>query len=217
MDNRWDHARTLRGLDKLPIQSDYEYIGRLAVDFDQIRSDLKDHDWVRADWYVWNWRVKEQREQSPFPKNESTQYVNKQQILYSELPTEICKRPYAPFEKMVDDLGLHMPKQYEHTDYSLVKINRQMPGDMLWMHYDFMADEDWEKYLVFLNDWAPGQVVMWGKDAITDWKSGDCYKINVLTTPHGAVNCGPEERWVAAVRGKPIANRKLKLLTKQNS
>ena len=109
-----------------------------------------------------------------------------------------------------------MPKQYEHTDYSLVKINRQMPGDMLWMHYDFMADEDWEKYLVFLNDWAPGQVVMWGKDAITDWKSGDCYKINVLTTPHGAVNCGPEERWVAAVRGKPIANRKLKLLTKQN-
>lgn len=214
MDNRWDDARTQRGLDKIPIQSDYEYIGRLDVDFEKIQSDLKDHNWIRTDWFKWNWRVKEHQEQLPFPKSSSTKYVNRKQILYSELPNEICKQPYEPFEKMVKDLGLYMPKEYENTDYSLVKINRQMPGDMLWMHYDFMADNDWEKYLVFLNDWAPGQVVLWGTHALTNWKSGDCYKVNVTTTPHGAVNCGPKERWVAAVRGKRLSNSK-PVLTKK--
>ncbi len=204
MDNRWDDARDQRGLDKMPIQSDYEYIGRLDIDFEKIQTDLTTHDWIRTDWDSWNWRVKAHREQTPFPKNKSTKYVDKKQILYSELPSEIYKQPYAPFEKIAKDLGLTLPKEYKNTNYSIVKINRQMPGDMLWMHYDFMADNDWEKYLVFLNDWAPGQVSLWGKHAITDWKSGDCYKVNVITTPHGAVNCGLEERWVAAVRGKKI-------------
>ena len=216
MNNRWDDARTCRGLDKMPIQNDHEYIGRLDVDFDKIYADLKDHDWIRADWYVWNWRVKELREQSPFPENESTKYVDKKQILYSELPDDIYKQPYEPFEKIAKDLDLYMPEEYKDTNYSLVKINRQMPGDMLWMHYDYMADNDWDKYLVFLNDWAPGQVSLWGEHAITGWKSGDCYKVNVTSTPHGAVNCGPEERWVASVRGKRLpVNKTNKQTNKQ--
>ena len=65
---------------------------------------------------------------------------------------------------------------------------------------------------VFLNDWGLGQVVLWGEDAITNWKSGDCYKITGTVTPHGAVNCGPTERWLANVRGKPKANRVLNLI-----
>jgi len=202
--NRWDDARALRGLDTKPIQNDYEYIGRLDVDFGKIYSDLKDKEWIRADWDVWNWRVKEQREQSPFPESESTRYINKKQVMFSELSPEVTKQPYEPFEKMAKELGLELPDVWKHTNYALVKINRMMPGDLLWMHYDFMADEEWDKYLVFLNDWAPGQVSLFGEDALTGWKSGDYYKLNVNNTPHGAVNCGMEERWVAAVRGRKI-------------
>lgn len=202
MNNRWDDARVRRGLDKMPIQTDYEYVGRLDVDFNQIYNDLKDHkDWIRADWNNWNWREQDKRDQSPFPKSESTKYVSKEQVHFSELA---LRESYEPFEQIFNTLGLYIPNEYKDTNYTLVKLNRQMPGDMLWMHYDFMADEEWDKYLIFLNDWAPGQVSLWGKDAIVGWKSGDCYKLNVLTTPHGAVNCGPEERWVAAVRGKKI-------------
>ena len=202
MDNRWDDARVTRGLDKMPIQTEYEYVGRLDVDFNQIYNDLKDHkDWIRADWYAWNWREQDKRDQSPFPKTESTKYVSKKQVHFSELAV---RHSYEPFEQMFEALGLYIPDEYKDTNYTLVKLNRQMPGDMLWMHYDFMADEEWDKYLIFLNDWAPGQVSLWGEDAIVGWKSGDCYKLNVLNTPHGAVNCGLDERWVAAVRGKKI-------------
>jgi hypothetical protein len=84
---------------------------------------------------------------------------------------------------------------------------------MLWMHYDISPADNWTKYLVFLNDWSPGQAVLWGKDAITDWKSGDVYNINAYVTPHGTVNCGKEERWVAEVRGLEVPNKKLNLLT----
>jgi len=205
LDNRWDDARVQRGLDKKPIQTDYEYIGRMDVDFEKIKSDLVDHEWLRTDWYGMNWRVKAQQEQTAFPKNESTKYVDKKQVVFTELPSEICNQPYEPFDKLAKDLGVYMPEEYKDTEYSLVKINRQMPGDVLWMHYDFMAEDDWTKYLVFLNDWAPGQVSLWGEEAIVGWKSGDCYKVDVLTTPHGAVNCGPEERWLATVRGKSIS------------
>lgn len=215
MDNRWDYARKLRNLDTKPLQTDYKYIGRLNVDFSKIYNDLKDLQWVRLTWFNWNWRVKEFQDQLPFPYSESTRYVNRNQFLYSELPSEIsknlCKTEYEPFKKLCDDLGVYVPSEYENTRYSTVKLNRQMPGDMLWMHYDLRADETWEKYMVFLNDWAPGQSVLWGKDAITNWKSGDCYLINVNDTPHGSVNCGPEERWLASVTGIPVGNRKYKL------
>lgn len=198
--NRWDDARSQRGLDKLPIQTEYKYIGNFEIDFNQIYSDFKDHsDWLRADWYVWN-RTNPKRSEIPvFPINDSTKYVRKDQVHFSELRLE---EPYEQFEKIYDDLGL-MP---EETSYRPIKINRQMPGDMLWMHYDYYdaggEDDNWEKYFIFLNDWAPGQVSLWGEEAIVGWKSGDCYQIDTLITPHGAVNCGLEERWMTTIRGR---------------
>jgi len=215
MDNRWEYAQSLRNLDTQSVLNEFEYVGRLDVDFAKIKSDLEGHDWIRTDWYKWNWRSKKHRDQAPFPVNSSTKYVNKKQVLYSELPKEISKLPYEPFDKIAKDLGLYMPAEYDDTPFSLVKINRQMPGDMLWMHYDFMVDDDFEKYFVYLNDWAPGQVTMIGKHALTDWKSGDCYKVNVNNSPHGSVNFGPEERWLAAVRGKRIPNSKPVLTNKK--
>ena len=207
MDNRWDRARRLRGLDDQPIRTEYEYIGRLNVNFTEIHNDFKDIDWTNTVWFAWNWRVKQERDEGIFPTTDSTRYVNKSQYMYRESPSKYCIN-YSPFKKIMDDLGLEMPSD---SIYSPVKINKQLPGDMLWMHYDFTADDDWERYFVFLNDWGLGQVVLWGEDAITNWKSGDCYKITGTVTPHGAVNCGPTERWLANVRGKPKANRVLSL------
>jgi len=203
MSNRWDDARSQRGLDKLPIQTVYEYIGRLEIDFDQIYADFKDHTgFARADWNTWNSVDRDRQAQTPFPVNESTKYVSTDQVHFSELRV---REPYEAFEKIFKDLGLYLP---EGETYVPIKIHRQMPGDMLWMHYDFYdhreSPETWKKYLIFLNDWAPGQVSLWGEDAIVGWKSGDRYDIDALVTPHSAVNCGPEERWALQISGKKI-------------
>lgn len=203
MNNRWNDARAERGLDKLPIQTVYKYVCRLDLDFNQIYTDFKDHkDFVRSDWNIWNQIDSNRQIQTPFPVNESTKYVSKDQVHFSELRV---RDSYEIFEKIFEQLELHLPKNEE---YFPIKIHRQMPGDMLWMHYDFYDksndSNDYEKYLIFLNDWALGQVSLWGEEAIVGWKSGDCYCIDPDVTPHGAVNCGPEERWVLQIRGKRL-------------
>ena len=58
MNNRWDYARRLRGLEDKPIQTVYNYVGRVAIDWNKIYTDLKDKEWRRVTWDNWNWRVK---------------------------------------------------------------------------------------------------------------------------------------------------------------
>jgi len=215
MNNRWDYARQLRGLEDKPIQTVYNYVGRVAIDWNKIYTDLKDKEWRRVTWDNWNWRVKELRDQWPFAQTESTRYISKEHPTFFSDTLGFVPDEYQPFSKLLNDLCLYMPKDDPKLDSRTfaVKINRQMPGDMLWMHYDISPADNWTKYLVFLNDWSPGQAVLWGKDAITDWKSGDVYYINAYVTPHGTVNCGKEERWLAEVRGLEVPNKKLNLLT----
>lgn len=213
-ENRWDFARKLRGIEDQPIQTVYKYMGRLKVDWDKIYNDLKDQKWRRVDWFEWNWRVERYRNQIPFPKNTGTERINLNTVHFWDT-MGVVDDDYEPFAQILNDLGLYMPHEDPHVDsrYRALKVNRQLPGDTLWMHYDLSGDDNWEQYLVFLNDWEPGQVSLWGTDAITNWKSGDCYWIDTTKTPHGAVNCGGGERWCANIKGRPVPNRKFNFLT----
>jgi hypothetical protein len=200
--NRWEYARQTRGLEDKPIGNSFKYKGNIKIDFNSIYDDLADNqDWERIDWYKWNWRVPAQAEQWPFPQNSSTQYVSKNSILFSQLRL----KEYEPLNGVLEELNIEMPYDDPdlHPGYTAITINRQFPGDMLWMHYDCYTDHEWEKYIMFLNDWGPGQVFLVGDKALTNWKSGDVYWVDVLSTPHGTCNCGPEERWTATFKGKP--------------
>ena len=214
-ENRWDFARSLRNIQDKPLQTDFKYMGRLRVDWEKIYNDLKDQPWRTVAWDQWNWRVERYRNQIPFPQNESTDNIDLTTVHFRDtMGSEIANDTYEPFAQILDDLGLYMPSEDPNVDsrYRALVIARQLPGDMLWMHYDLRADDQWEQYLVFLNDWQPGQVSLWGTQAITNWKSGDCYWINTLITPHGAVNCGPGERWCANIKGRPRPNRTFQFL-----
>lgn len=213
-ENRWDFARKLRNLDSKPIQNNFSYMGRLHVQWDKIYNDLKDKDWRRVDWFNWNWRVERYRNQLPFPQNESTKRINLNTVHFWDTQGFVDD-DYPPFAQILDDLGLYMPHEDPHVDkrYRALKVNRQLPGDMLWMHYDLSGDDAWEQYIVFLSPWEVGQASFFGTEAITNWKIGDCYRIDTNTTPHGTVNCGPGERWAANIKGRAKPNRKFNFLT----
>lgn len=204
--NRWDRARQLRGLENQPIVNDFSYWGNIDVDWDTIYQDLKFFDgWVPANWQAWNWRVSEHGAEPPFPTTSATEFVELDRAQFlTTVGTDLVNDSYPPIAHILDQIGIHMPDKYQSISqhYQACRIHRQMPGQMLWMHYDFSADEDWEQYFVFLNDWAPGQVSLLGTESITNWRSGDVYKVNGHVTPHGAVNCGYGERWLAAIKGR---------------
>lgn len=202
-DNRWDRALHERSLVGQPITDDFNYLGNISVDWPTIYSDLNPLDnWVEQDWSTWNWRVTEYAVEPPFPLTDATKNIDlKQSQFYSTIGTDLDN--YAPIKSILDILGIYMPNEFrdKSNKFQSCRIHRQMPGQILWMHYDFSADENWEQYFVYLNDWTPGQVSLIGTKAITNWRSGDVYQVNGLISPHGATNCGYGERWLAVIKG----------------
>ena len=206
-DNRWDRARKLRNLEDKPITSDFYYWGNIQVDWETIYNDLKDPNlWSDETWAQTNWRIKEFQSEPPFPVTSSTAGIDlsRPQTL-STKGTSSIDDDYPPIKHILDTLGVYLPDEYRNINkqyYQACRINRQMPGQLFLMHYDFSADDSWDHYFVFLNDWSPGQVSLLGTEAITNWKSGDVYWVQSLMTPHGSANCGYGERWLATIKGK---------------
>jgi hypothetical protein len=203
-ESRWERAHRERKLEQEPILDLVEYVGSISIDWDTIYNDLKSLDkWTKEDWATWNWRQTEFKTELPFPETESTKSIDLTLTqFYSTIRSGLISDSYPPVKQILDQLNIYMPAEY--AEHSACRIHRQMPGQMLWMHYDFSADGEWDHYFVYLNDWTPGQVSLFGTKALTNWKSGDVYKINGHLTPHGAANCGYGERWMATIKGKKI-------------
>lgn len=207
IDNRWDRALRVKNIRNQPIINDFSYYGKVVVDWNSIYNDLKSFNdkWIEEDWATWNWREKEFAIEPPFKETESTKFIDlTRSQFYSTIGTDLDN--YPPIKSILDELGVEMLQEFKDRSdkFQACRIHRQMPGQILWMHYDFSADESWEQYFVYLNDWSPGQVSLLGTQALTNWRSGDVYRVNGLMTPHGAANCGQEERWIAIIKGKSV-------------
>ena len=57
-----------------------------------------------------------------------------------------------------------------------------------------------KKYLVFLEDWAHGQVIMTGRHAYTDWRKGDVISFPWFM-PHSTANAGLKPRPILFITG----------------
>lgn len=87
---------------------------------------------------------------------------------------------------------------------SLVHI--QKPGQMHMLHmdanygggfWDYLGDEKDAKLvrvMIMLDDWAPGQVILFGCHHYTKWKRGDVVYFRWQDIPHGTANFGHTHR-----------------------
>lgn len=106
------------------------------------------------------------------------------------------------FKKMTDYLGLVDTKGAFHIQY---------PGEMLNLHIDKHAElgdpEKVVRFIIFLEDWKPGQVFMMGNEFLR-WRKGDIYWFDWLNIPHATANCGWEPRasitWTGTMTLKTI-------------
>lgn len=64
-------------------------------------------------------------------------------------------------------------------------------------------DPNYNLYLIFFDDWKPGQCFQMG-DQFIRWKAGDVYSWNHVNTPHGSCNFGFEDRYTLLVNGKSL-------------
>jgi hypothetical protein len=91
-----------------------------------------------------------------------------------------------------------------------VELHVQRPGQMHPLHMDMGAlggskkvdrAKQVARLFVLLDDWQPGQVIMFGSDHFTKWQRGDVLYFDWYNVPHGTCNFGHKDRPLLSVTG----------------
>ena len=103
------------------------------------------------------------------------------------------------------------PTLQRMTDYfSLLnvksKLHVQFTGEILNMHIDKLYDLDTDpkkviRLMIMLQDWEPGQFLMYGNQIFDGWKSGDIHTFDWPNIPHATANASNKPRPMLVITG----------------
>jgi hypothetical protein len=73
----------------------------------------------------------------------------------------------------------------DNIDWWVIK---QYPGQMIPMHVDVNPPENTSRYILMLQDYEPGHVLIWDGKLVSDYKKGDLFKVKDVNSMHGGCN-----------------------------
>ena len=113
----------------------------------------------------------------------------------------------AAIVKLKQDLDiedLYCRYQIQHPGNIVVEhvdLNRVFSTKLVETGIDKLVKvKNIKKYIVFLEDWAHGQVIMAGRHAYTDWRKGDVISFPWFM-PHSTANAGLKPRPILFITG----------------
>ena len=118
-------------------------------------------------------------------------------------PKMIIYRGLADFTKC--------PSLQRMTDYFALeptksKLHIQFTGEVLNMHIDKLYDLDADsnnivRIMIMLQDWEPGQFLMYGNQQFDRWRAGDIHKFDWQNLPHSTANSSNKPRPMLVITG----------------
>ncbi len=86
------------------------------------------------------------------------------------------------------------------------KLHIQFTGEVLNMHIDKLHDLDPNpdnvvRIMVMLQDWEPGQFLMYGNQQFDRWRAGDVHKFDWQNLPHATANASNLPRPMLVITG----------------
>ena len=103
------------------------------------------------------------------------------------------------------------PTLQRMTDYfSLLnvksKLHVQFTGEILNMHIDKLYDLDTDpkkviRLMIMLQDWEPGQFLIYGNQQFSRWRAGDIHKFDWRNIPHATANASNKPRPMLVITG----------------
>lgn len=86
------------------------------------------------------------------------------------------------------------------------KLHIQFTGEVLNMHIDKLYDLDADpnnviRVMVMLQDWEPGQFLMYGNQQFDRWRSGDIHTFDWQNLPHATANASNKPRPMLVITG----------------
>ena len=141
---------------------------------------------------------------NPDGKPEATMF---RKVNYDKFPGE-----FPQFTKITDMLGL------DATQKLTCKFNDQYPNDQLMWHIDNLPGNprkervidnpefkyqhpDKIRFLITLEDWEPGQILIFGNQICERWTAGDIITWEWRDIPHATANASLHKRPLLAVTG----------------
>jgi hypothetical protein len=116
------------------------------------------------------------------------------QILISRLGKESKILPM--FQKMIDT--------FQFARMITANIQTQKPGGTVIYHHDdftslITKNERPVRLIVFLEEWCPGQIFVFGNFTIDRWKKGDILYSDYEKVPHATANAGWNDRSILQI------------------
>lgn len=108
---------------------------------------------------------------------------------------------FNPYCKDMEGFDLVLPKIPGDDRTAMWWIVKLLPGQMQSMHFDphLIEYKNPQRYTLFLEDWKPGHVYVWGDQYISNYKAGDFYKWKDPMCYHGCVNIGYDNRYTLQI------------------
>jgi len=182
-----------------------EHLGKFTGDWsEEIKSAIEDVEKI-------NWGNRRAAANRPNEDIKSEEYdlikagADPKMTIYRGL-TDFSKCP--TIQKMIDFFELKDVK---------AKLHIQFTGDVLNMHIDKLYDLDEDpnkviRIMVMLEDWEPGQFIMYGNKMFDRWKKGDIHKFDWMNIPHATANASLHPRpmlVITGVKSKEITSTRL--------
>lgn len=108
---------------------------------------------------------------------------------------------FNPSSEDMKDFNLQIPKIPDDDRPILWWIIKLEPGQLQSMHFDphLIETKNPQRYSIFLQDWQPGHIFVWGDNMLSNYKAGDMYKWSDPMCYHGVVNIGYETRYTLQI------------------
>jgi hypothetical protein len=108
----------------------------------------------------------------------------------------------VPEPKIAEISVLQKMSQYWKLKRCRTRIHTQMPGQSFPMHIDKL----WHRYpadpaklirvVIHLQDYEPGQIMIYGNAPHTQWRAGDIHCFDTLNVPHATYNMSRKPRTI---------------------
>jgi hypothetical protein len=99
--------------------------------------------------------------------------------------------------KDMEDFNFELPQILNDNRATLWWFVKLLPGQMQAMHFDphLIEIQNPQRYTVFMQDYQPGHIFVWGDKMISNYKAGDLFKWSDPMCYHGCVNISYETRY----------------------
>lgn len=116
--------------------------------------------------------------------------------------TQVVPEPAMVNIPTIQNLGTYWKLKRLRT-----RVHVQFPGQMFALHIDKLWHRNLHdpskiiRIVVNLQDYEPGQIMIYGNSVFTQWREGDIHCFDTLNIPHATANLSSKPRAIMVVTG----------------